>query len=135
MQIYKNNLTTKRCIKMDNSKIELYYTELQALSQNQYYMHSMKKGSSVFLSSKGREYREKLREKLPLQKIEGRVKLEIIAYFKDNRKRDLDNINKPLIDALKNYVIEDDDQIFELVMKKYIGVGYNAIKIIIEPLN
>jgi crossover junction endodeoxyribonuclease RusA len=119
---------------MNEQKIEIYYDDLQALSQNQYYMHSLKKGSSVFLSSKGREYREKLREKLPLQKIEGRVKLEIIAFFKDNRKRDLDNINKPLIDALKNFVIEDDDQIFELIMKKSIGVGYNAIKILIEPL-
>lgn len=118
-----------------DSKIEIYYEDLQALSQNQYYMHSLKKGSSVFLSSKGREYREKLREKLPLMKIEGKVKLQIIAFFKDKRKRDLDNINKPLIDALKNFVIEDDDQIFELIMKKHIGVGHNSIQIIIESLH
>ena len=55
-------------------------------------------------------------------------------YFKDKRKRDLDNYNKVLIDCLKNKLFEDDDQIYKLYMEKHIGCGFNKICIITESL-
>ena len=58
-------------------------------------------------------------------KIKGKIKLTLILYFKDKRKRDLDNYNKVLIDCLKNKLFEDDDQIYQLYMEKHIGYGEN----------
>jgi Holliday junction resolvase RusA-like endonuclease len=40
-----------------------------------------------------------------------KVDITAICYFKDNRRRDVDNyFPKPIIDALKGFVIIDDDQ-------------------------
>lgn len=117
---------------MDENKIEIFYEDLEALSQNLYY-HKYK-SKTTFISERGREYRKKIQEKLPFKKIEGPIKMTIDCSFKTKRKRDLDNVNKPLIDAIKNIIIEDDDQIYELYMKKKIGCDCSSIRIIIEPL-
>ena len=61
--------------------------------------------------------------------------LTLILYFKDKRKRDLDNYNKVLIDCLKNRLFEDDDQIYQLYMEKYIGCGFNKICINVESID
>ena len=68
------------------------------------------------------------------EKILGKIKLTLILYFKDKRKRDLDNYNKVLIDCLKNELFEDDDQIYQLYMEKHIGCGFNKICIIVDPI-
>ena len=68
------------------------------------------------------------------EKILGKIKLTLILYFKDKRKRDLDNYNKTLIDCLKNRLFEDDDQIYQLYMEKHIGCGFNKICIIVDPI-
>jgi len=112
--------------------IELFYEDIVPLSQNAYYNHFR---SRVSISKRGAEYRKLIQEKLPIdKKITGPVKLSLIFYFKDKRKRDLDNLNKPLIDAIKNIVIEDDDQVYELYMKKHTGHPNFAFKIIVEKL-
>ena len=70
------------------------------------------------------------------QKLKVKFKLSLILYFKDkNLKRDLDNNNKVLIDCLKNKLFEDDDQIYQLYMEKYIGCGFNKICINVESID
>ena len=41
--------------------------------------------------------------------------------FKDRRKRDCDNYTKSVIDSIKNILFEDDDMIYELIVRKQIG--------------
>ena len=67
------------------------------------------------LSKRGREYKiqaavECLRQKAP-RPLTQRLEVNIEAYPPDKRKRDLDNIIKPLLDALQDYGMFDDEQI------------------------
>ena len=41
-----------------------------------------------------------------------------IMYFYDERPLDVDNIPKPILDALKGLIFEDDDQVTDLVCRK-----------------
>lgn len=48
------------------------------------------------------------------------ISLELIAYFADNRKHDIDNILKATQDSLTGVLWEDDSQIIDLhVMKRW----------------
>lgn len=70
----------------------------------------------TFISREGKSYREAVVWKLKgVKPIEGRVKVVIDVYPPDRRKRDLDNINKALLDAIKHGgVLIDDSQIKDL---------------------
>lgn len=55
----------------------------------------------------------------PSEPINRPCQLEIVYYFKDRRKRDLDNLNKTLQDCLeKAYIIKDDSLFFRIVIEK-----------------
>lgn len=115
-----------------NETIKICIENVNPLSQNAYYNHFR---SRVSISKKGIEYRKIIQDNLPLdKKIHGPVKLSLIFNFKDKRKRDLDNLNKPLIDAIKNILIEDDDQVYELFMKKNISTNESSLTIIVEKI-
>jgi len=64
-------------------------------------------------------------------KILGPILLDIKFYFKDKRSRDLDNLLKPLIDALKDVVIEDDSNIYKITCEKLLGQEDNKTEIVI----
>ena len=72
------------------------------------------------LSAQGREYKKTaagalLQQGLPCLRISGRVAVKITAFPPDRRARDLDNILKPLLDALQaSEVILDDSQVDDL---------------------
>jgi len=117
--------------KKTTTVIHVHIEGVQALTQNSYYRTYR---GSIVISERGRTYKEEVRKNLPIDKINGKVRMELLFGFRDKRKRDLDNLNKPLIDAMKNIVIEDDDQIWELIMKKEIGIGRDYITIKIEPM-
>lgn len=83
-------------------------------SVNNYYVKTQR---GVFISQKGRKFRdqlisdaaEQLGGMLPLTE---RVRLEVVAWVPDNRKRDLDNIMKPIQDAMLHAkLLVDDSQI------------------------
>tara|TARA_B100000401_G_scaffold337809_1_gene236395 strand:- start:25 stop:402 length:378 start_codon:yes stop_codon:yes gene_type:complete len=105
---------------------------LMACSVNKYYRTFR---GRVLISKDGREFKKEVDMLLnSFEKILGKIKLKLVLYFKDKRKRDLDNYNKVLIDCLKNRLFEDDDQIYQLYMEKHIGCGYNKICIEVESL-
>lgn len=106
---------------------------IMACSVNKYYRSWQ---GRVLISKDGRVFKNEVDMLLNnYQKILGKIKLTLILYFKDKRKRDLDNYNKVLIDCLKNKLFEDDDQIYQLYMEKHIGCGFNKISIDIESIN
>ncbi len=90
-------------------------------SINTYWQYHNK---GVHLNPKGRAYRTHVTarcyEQLGLQSpLHGRLKVTIDAYPPDARLRDLDNIQKPLLDALEfAQVFLNDAQIDHLITQR-----------------
>jgi len=75
-------------------------------------------------SKKGRETAEALQWEIKSQwegkPIKTRVAMNVLLYFGDKRKRDIDAYLKVLLDSMQGIVYEDDEQIVELhVFKEY----------------
>lgn len=85
---------------------------------NSYYVKT-KRG--VFISNKGRKFREDVAEAVA-QQLPGlaldsvdKLLMECVLFPPDERRRDVDNYNKSLLDALKHTgLFEDDSQIDQL---------------------
>jgi crossover junction endodeoxyribonuclease RusA len=92
----------------------------------------------AILSEKGRQYRKAVMEQCLLQRVDtltGPLKVEIVAYRPDNRKRDLDNLLKAALDGLaKGLVYEDDSQIRDLSIRWADTIG-GMLKVKIEVLS
>lgn len=88
-------------------------------SVNHYYRHV---GSRVLISRDGRLYRERIVNKLKSENIStfsGPVELFIELYPPDNRRRDVDNSLKCLLDTFTHGgLYRDDSQIFKLTVIK-----------------
>lgn len=89
-------------------------------SSNTYWRRN---GSRYFISNKGQSYRKDAA--WLCHKFRGyfkgidRLKLSILAYPPDRRKRDLDNLFKSVLDSLQHAtVFVDDSQIDELSIKR-----------------
>jgi len=92
-------------------------------------------GSRKYLGKKGKEFRENVfiaaynaREGV----LNGRLHMEVYLYPPDKRKRDVDNVLKPLLDALEHAgVYENDSQIDKLCItrKEVTSGGYCEIVI------
>lgn len=84
--------------------------------------HGRTKGGGVYLKAQAREFREvvgwQLRA-LGVEPVKGEIVLTIHFYKPDQRKRDIDNPLKAVLDALKGHVYHDDDQIVELHVYQY----------------
>lgn len=97
-------------------------------SVNTYWRHIVLGGkfkkarAQVLISEQGREYRiaaiASIREQqVPREALHGRLGIRLTAHPPDNRRRDLDNTLKGLLDALGHaHVIEDDSAIDELLI-------------------
>lgn len=78
---------------------------------NTYYTRTQR---GLFISTKGRKFRDELikdfHEQLGgMSKITGKVRIDVIAWVPDNRVRDLDNIMKPVMDAMTHAGFWEDD--------------------------
>ena len=60
--------------------------------------------------------------------------LRVDFFFKTKRKRDLDNQNKIVLDALTGIVYEDDSQIDELHLVRHYDPARPRIEIAVVPL-
>lgn len=88
-------------------------------SINHYWRHV---GPRVLISRHGRQFRERVCEILArsgFQPLVGPLVLSVDVYPPDNRRRDLDNLQKALLDALQHGgLYADDSQIVKLVLEK-----------------
>lgn len=105
------------------------------------YWRSPNKGplaGRVLISEDGRRYRADVLQATRHcglgAALQGRLRVRIVATMPDRRKRDLDNLLKPLLDALTHASIwVDDGQIDELSIKRgVIKPGGRAIVVIEE---
>ncbi len=88
-------------------------------SVNHYYRRV---GPRTLISREGRRFRERVCALLAAAKIptlEGLLRVEIEVYPPDRRRRDIDNLQKGLLDALEHGgVYRDDSQIVRLSIEK-----------------
>ena len=115
-------------------KTHLMFTLPWPPSVNTYYRMYM---SRLLISRKGREYRRTVIGEICRQKVtqglsDARISLTIAVYPPDKRKRDLDNLLKPLIDAMGGAgLFTNDEQIDEIMITREAvdidGPGYVRI--------
>lgn len=91
--------------------------------------------TGVFLSGAAKEYRKEVfyalrsHEKFGKQK----VSMYINMYPPDNRKRDIDNILKTVLDALQYaQIFDNDNQVVVLRIEKFSKIANGALDVIIE---
>ncbi len=74
--------------------------------------------------------------KRPSKPFEGEVRVSISLKMPDKRKRDIDNLLKPILDALTDYgVYCDDSQIFSLSIFKDPYMNAGEVLVIVEDTN
>ena len=91
----------------------------------------------MHINKRGKSYRTCVRYILKDETpLEGKLKLHIDVFPPDKRKRDLDNINKCLIDSLQyGGVIKDDFDIDSLSMKRCEVIKGGKVIIKLEEIN
>lgn len=100
-------------------------------SINNYYRNF---NGRIIISKAGREYRQ-LVESLMRdfgQPMEGKLAVRIEMHPPDNKRRDVDNVLKSLLDALQHGgAYKDDSQIYRLSIEKLTPIknGYTTIEI------
>lgn len=91
----------------------------------------------MIISAKGREYRKAVQIALAnavLLNTLSDIKVEIVAYRPDNRRRDLDNLLKAPLDALTNAQMwKDDSQIKDLRIRWAEEIG-GMLKVTVTEL-
>lgn len=80
------------------------------------------KFASVYMSKEGKDlkqsYQWQIKSQYKGKPKTGDIDLRIELFFGDNRKRDIDNYNKILLDAFTGILWEDDSQIQSLLIVK-----------------
>ena len=103
---------------------------------NYWILISSKGGGRKVLGKKGKEFREAVIEMSSSINFEdSRLSVQIDAFPPDRRKRDLDNILKPLLDALESAgMFNDDSQIDTLSITRKEVLKGGAVTVTIETL-
>lgn len=63
---------------------------------------------------------------------DGEVSLDIILFFDDQRRHDIDNYNKIVLDSLSGIVFEDDNQITDIFIQKDFDKENPRIEVIVN---
>jgi Holliday junction resolvase RusA-like endonuclease len=104
-------------------------------SVNHYYRHV---GPRTLISREGRAFREKVCAILALRgvrRMSGPLTVTIQVHPPDNRRRDLDNTQKALLDALQHGgAYDDDSQIVRLISEKAERVPGGCVVVRIEEV-
>ena len=96
------------------------------------------KPSGRYKSKRGKIFENlacgELKKQFRCKPLTNSLKVSIRLYFKDKRKRDIDNYNKAILDSMTKIIYEDDSQIEELNVKKLVGCGFDKAEIEVEEL-
>lgn len=87
-------------------------------SVNHYYRHV---GPRVLISREGRAYREKVCAALAwrgVPRLSSPLAVTVDVHPPDNRRRDLDNTQKALLDAMQHGGVYDDDGLIALLASR-----------------
>lgn len=97
-----------------------------------------KKPPIVYKTEEGKIFEKMAKFELKKQ-YEGKVLTEPIIlnvrlFFKDKRRRDIDNYNKGIYDAMTGVIYKDDSQIIKSTTEKIIGCGFEKVEIEVEEI-
>lgn len=90
----------------------------------------------VLLSREGREYQARAHTALSVQrieKLEGPVGLRIVVYF-PNKRGDLDNRVKPLLDVLEGFCYRNDSQVHHLDVTRAIDKAQPRAEVSVQEI-
>jgi crossover junction endodeoxyribonuclease RusA len=94
------------------------------------------KGGRHYLSAKYKTWREAAGLMVNAQakgkRIAGPFSIEIQARRPDKRKRDIDNLIKPLLDLMANMGVIDDDSECQRVTAEWVGRG-EGVRVAVRP--
>ena len=65
---------------------------------------------------------------------DGAVRLHIVLWLPDNRRRDVDNCAKSICDALNGIAYGDDSQIEELVVRRHVDHDRPRAEVTVEHM-
>lgn len=84
----------------------------------------------VYKTPKAKEYCKTVaRQLFEMHPTEGPVELTIKFWTPDNRRRDVDNILKVMLDSLSGILYHDDSQIFKITLEKMGKDGIGRVEI------
>ena len=90
----------------------------------------------LYMTKRGKEKKKQYQWEAKAQykgkPLKGDLKMEIVLFFKDLRKHDIDNYNKLVLDALQSFLYEDDKQIKHLTIHKQIDRLEPRIEVQVE---
>ena len=89
-----------------------------------YYSYMKQNKFRKYISKSGRKYKEELQKAFKESMVDNEIidkpcKLDIVFYFDNKRKNDLDNFAKPIMDAMSEIVYTDDSLVVDLRVRKY----------------
>lgn len=104
-------------------------------TSNHYWRHQVVKGRArIFLGSKGKAYRQHVALLTRPLGLSGSLSVCITAHPPDNRKRDLDNLQKSLLDSITCAgVWQDDSQIMHLSITMGVKRKDGGVTVRISP--
>ena len=110
-------------------KLELPYPP----SVNHYWGQA---GKNKFIGKKGKEFRISVAEACldaGVVALEGRLSMHVSLYPPDRRKRDVDNVLKPLLDAMEHAgCFDNDNQIDELhIIRRDVRKGGSCVVLVL----
>jgi crossover junction endodeoxyribonuclease RusA len=95
-------------------------------------------GPRTLLSRDGRAYHRRVRNLLVahgIRPIEGRLAVTVDVHPPDRRRRDLDNLQKGLLDAMQHGgVFHDDSQIDDLHIRRRECVAGGRVRVCVTPV-
>ena len=104
-------------------------------SVNHYYRRV---GPRTLVSREGRAFRKRvcaILARLGVKPLDGPLAITIDVHPPDRRRRDIDNVQKSLLDALEHGgAYHDDSQIVRLVAEKRDVVPNGKVNVRIEPI-
>jgi len=93
----------------------------------------------LYMAPRGKDrklqYKLEARSQYKGELLEGDLKMEVGLFFKDARRRDIDNFNKLTLDSLEGILYSDDKQIIELIVKKQIDRKNPRVEILVRDIN
>jgi crossover junction endodeoxyribonuclease RusA len=95
-----------------------------ASNQTIYGMNCRGSFPTRYMTARGKSIKEQYQWEAKSQHkgrpLEREIEIDIELYFKDKRKKDIDNFGKILLDALTGIVWKDDSQIYRMTVEKFI---------------
>lgn len=91
-------------------------------TQHIYKMTCRGKFATMYMSKEGKDLKEsyqwQLKSQYKKKPLTGEIDLRVELFFGDERKRDIDNYNKILLDSMSGIIFEDDSQIQSMLIIK-----------------